>query len=97
MFPSTLTVHVVKVPPHNTSQNCSSCGVKVPKTLSIRTHECHKCGLTMDRDENAAINILDQALNAVGLMVSARRGLVNRQPMKRETSTGWEGVQLALF
>src|SRR5919199_1219120 len=81
-------VHVVKVRPHGTSQDCSGCGVKVPKTLSIRTHECHKCGLTMDRDENAAINILHRALNAVGLMVSARGGFEDTQPVKRETSTG---------
>lgn len=91
-------VHVVKVPAHNTSQDCSGCGVKVPKTLSIRTHECHKCGLVIDRDENAAINILNRALNAVGLMVSARRGLGNTQPVKREASfSGWDGVQLSLF
>lgn len=90
-------VHVVKVPPHGTSQDCSGCGVKVPKTLSIRTHECHKCGLTMDRDENAAINILHRALNAVGLMVSARGGFEDTQPVKRETSTGSIGVQLCLF
>ncbi len=32
-------VHVVKVTPHNTSQNCSNCGHKVPKTLSVRTPE----------------------------------------------------------
>jgi putative transposase len=68
-------VRVVKVSPYGTSQNCSGCGVKVPKTLSIRLHECHKCGLEMDRDENAARNILDRALNEVGLILSARGGL----------------------
>ncbi len=56
-------VHVLKVNPHGTSQNCSSCGVKVPKTLSVRLHECPKCGLSMDRDENAAVNILNRALS----------------------------------
>ncbi|HEY9876129.1 MAG TPA: transposase [Candidatus Obscuribacterales bacterium] len=90
-------VHVVKVPPHGTSQDCSGCGVKVPKTLSIRTHECHKCGLTMDRDENAAINILSRALSAVGLMVPAHRGFGDTQPVKCEALIGWEGVQLSLF
>ncbi len=60
-------VRVVKVNPHGTSVDCSGCGAKVPKTLSIRLHECHKCGLQMDRDENAALNILDRALNEVGL------------------------------
>jgi putative transposase len=64
-------VHLVKVSPHNTTQDCSGCGIKVPKTLSVRLHECHKCGLEMDRDENAAINILHKALKAVGLTVSA--------------------------
>jgi len=48
---------VVKVNPHNTSQNCSGCGEKVPKALSVRTHACPHCGLVLDRDENAAINI----------------------------------------
>ncbi|MCL1474753.1 RNA-guided endonuclease InsQ/TnpB family protein [Argonema antarcticum] len=77
-------VHIVKVNPHNTSQDCSGCGIKVPKTLSVRTHCCPKCNLTMDRDENAAINILIKALQAVGLIVSAGGGLVGRQPVKPE-------------
>lgn len=64
-------VHFVKVSPYNTTQDCSQCGTKVPKTLSIRTHECYKCGLSMDRDENAAVNILGKGLQAVGLTVSA--------------------------
>ncbi|MDI9634955.1 transposase [Geitlerinema splendidum] len=90
-------VRVVKVNPHGTSQNCSRCGVKVPKTLSIRLHECHKCGLEIDRDENAARNILDRALNEVGLILSARGGFGNTQPVKREALSGWDGVQLSLF
>lgn len=77
-------VHLVKVNPHNTSQNCSGCGTKVPKTLSVRLHECPKCNLEMDRDENAAINILYKALNAVGLTGSACRGLGGSQPIKQE-------------
>ena len=64
-------VHVVKVSPHNTTVNCSRCGTKVPKTLSIRLHECPKCNLEMDRDENAAINILNIGLTVVGLTVAA--------------------------
>ncbi len=89
-------VRVVKVNPHGTSQNCSNCGTKVTKTLSIRTHECPKCGCVLDRDENAAINILNRALHEVGLILSARGGLVGRQPVKREL-LGYEGVQLSIF
>ena len=48
---------VVAVPPHYTSQDCSHCGMRVPKSLSVRTHICPRCGLVMDRDENGAINV----------------------------------------
>jgi putative transposase len=91
-------VWVVKVNPYSTSQDCSSCGTKVPKTLSMRAHECPKCGLILDRDVNAAVNILERALSAVGLMVPARRGLEVAHPKKRETSwTTLTGIQLWLF
>ncbi len=43
--------------PRSTSIDCSGCGVRVPKTLSNRLHECPDCGLTICRDINAAINI----------------------------------------
>ncbi|HKV85032.1 MAG TPA: transposase [Ktedonobacterales bacterium] len=48
---------VVAVPPAYTSQECSGCGERAPKTLSVRTHMCANCGLILDRDENAARNI----------------------------------------
>jgi putative transposase len=48
---------VVAVPPAFTSQDCSGCGERVPKSLSVRTHVCPSCGLVLDRDENAALNI----------------------------------------
>ena len=54
-------VQVVRVDPRNTSQLCSGCGELVPKALSVRVHECASCGLTMDRDVNAALNILYRA------------------------------------
>lgn len=50
-------VRFVRVDPRGTSQECSECGLVVPKTLSERVHRC-SCGLTLDRDENAARNIL---------------------------------------
>lgn len=61
---------VVAVPPHYTSQNCSNCGTVVKKALSVRTHCCPVCKTVLDRDENAAINILMKAFeifkNTVG-------------------------------
>jgi putative transposase len=53
------------VPPNYTSQNCSNCGKTVKKSLSTRTHIC-SCGCILDRDENAAINILKKGLSTVG-------------------------------
>jgi len=45
------------------SKTCSSCGHKIEDlTLSDRVFACSKCGLTMDRDENAAINIRNKAM-----------------------------------
>lgn len=66
-------VHFVKVSPHSTTIDCSGCGAKVAKTLSVRLHQCPLCQLELDRDENAAINILYKGLTAVGLTVAAYR------------------------
>lgn len=53
---------LVAVPAHNTSRVCSECGTIVDKSLSVRVHYCPDCGLTLDRDVNAARNILVRAL-----------------------------------
>lgn len=55
----------IAVPPAYTSQECSSCGLIVKKSLSQRTHSC-QCGCVMDRDHNAARNILSRGLATVG-------------------------------
>ncbi len=55
----------IAVPPQYTSQNCSQCGKRVQKSLSTRTHQC-RCGCVLDRDENAALNILKLGLSTVG-------------------------------
>ena len=60
----------IAVPPQYTSINCSDCGAKVKKALSTRTHKC-KCGCVLDRDANAARNILSLGLNTAGRAVSA--------------------------
>jgi putative transposase len=70
---------VVAVPPHYTSQDCSRCGTRVEKSLSVRTHVCPSCGLVLDRDENAAKNILRAG--------QARRGAVAEAAvLKRESA-----------
>lgn len=51
-------VEIIMVNPRNTSQACSGCGSIVLKDLSVRVHVCPDCGLVLDRDVNAARNIL---------------------------------------
>ncbi|AOX01519.1 transposase [Moorena producens PAL-8-15-08-1] len=62
-WPTALNAGLLAVPvsAQNTSQNCSSCGKKVPKKLHVRWHECPHCGCSLDRDHNAAINIKNRA------------------------------------
>ncbi len=56
---------VILVNPRNTSKMCSDCGTLVEKTLSTRTHTCPACGLVLDRDVNAALNILHRGLQTL--------------------------------
>lgn len=62
---------VIQIDPRNTTQCCSGCGCLVPKGLSVRTHICPNCGLILDRDHNAALNILARGLTSIGQSVEA--------------------------
>ncbi|WP_292389219.1 RNA-guided endonuclease InsQ/TnpB family protein [Methanosarcina sp. UBA5] len=68
---------VILVDPKNTSKMCSNCGMLVEKSLSERTHNCPFCGLFIDRDLNASINILRLGLQSdrkIGRCPSLQRG-----------------------
>jgi len=56
-----------RVDPRGSTQLCSGCGQIVPKDLSVRIHECPRCGLVLDRDHNAALNILARGMASVRL------------------------------
>src|SRR6185503_16426816 len=58
---------LIEVDPRNTTQDCSTCGTRVAKELGDRRHECLHCGLSIDRDLNAARNILSRAGVGPGL------------------------------
>jgi putative transposase len=68
---------LVPVDPRATSQLCSGCGMRVEKKLSERVHYCAACGLEMDRDRNAAINILTRGLRVLELERSGVEGEVS--------------------
>jgi putative transposase len=61
----------VTVNPAYTSQDCSQCGHRERKPLSQRLHHCLWCGLTLDRDHNAALNILRLGRQSLGLPLEA--------------------------
>ena len=63
---------VIGVNPSGTTQRCSRCQVRVPKGLSDRTHDCPHCGLCLDRDHNAALNIKALGYSVVYLTAGQR-------------------------
>lgn len=73
----------VKVPAKNTTQRCSGCGVLVPKSLAVRTHSCPECGLVIDRDWNASLNIL-QAVAGLDRLKTAHEGISADRNIKRK-------------
>lgn len=58
---------LIEVDCRNTTQNCAGCGTRVPKALGDRHHDCPHCGLSIDRDLNAALNVLRRAGVGPGL------------------------------
>ena len=81
--------HFHQVDPRNTSQICSCCGQKAPKklTLSVRTFECVYCGESLDRDHNAARNILYRA----ALVLRGQRWVTTLEEARsRELQKKWK-------
>ena len=64
---------VLRINPRGTTQACSGCGAVIPKDLSVRVHDCPHCGLQIDRDLNAALNILARGLASIGADSSVTR------------------------
>ena len=84
------------------SKTCSTCGrVKAKLSLNERTYRCDGCGLVMDRDLNAAVNICvagsaPETQNAHGGTVSrgGQLGCATRVPLKCEPSVRPGAVRL---
>jgi putative transposase len=59
--------HFVAVDPDGTTKECARCGVTTDKPLWVREHSCPACGFEVDRDANAAWNILSRGLTKLGV------------------------------
>jgi putative transposase len=79
------------VNPSGTSQKCSGCGQVVPKDLHVRMHECPSCGLVLDRDHNAALNILKLGLEQA---LAEKQPLLVRQRISKFASRKQEAHRL---
>jgi putative transposase len=79
---------LVLVKPHNTTSDCSRCGTRISKTLAVRTHRCNICDLEIDRDYNAAINILNRGLKVPQELREYTPVEIFRMSMKQEEATG---------
>ena len=86
----------IAVNPAYTSQECSNCGTMVVKSLSTRTHVC-RCGCVLDRDENAAINILQRGLRETkypGALGNSHNGLDRLQTLAESLAATGLGESL---
>ena len=87
---------VYQVPARNTTQMCSNCGClpDVKKELNNRIHDCLYCGLKLDRDHNAAINVLNQGLGLGQTFVERKPLLVSNIEASKLLSMKQEAHEL---
>lgn len=73
-----------EVSARGSSIECSSCGMRVEKTLSDRMHVCASCKISIDRDWNSALVLLERGLRTVGLPFSGCGGSEVAHPMRQQ-------------
>jgi len=83
---------VIEVNPRGTSQICSQCGHRVPKTLAQRWHRCPYCGVMMHRDHNSAKNILTEGTS--GIACGERNSVLAVNQLEHSLSRNQEATQL---
>ena len=79
---------VIFVNPRNTSKTCSSCGYIQDMPLSKRVYNCPECNMVLDRDHNAAINILNRVGTA---QISTPVEMFDRTSLKQEAPSARVG------
>jgi putative transposase len=81
--------HVVEIEVAGTTKDCASCGVSTHKPLWVREHSCPSCGFELDRDWNAALNVLQRGWDALGI------GVVHSESTPAETATTVDTIQVS--
>ncbi len=72
-------VWFLKIDPADTSKMCSSCGTITDLKLGEQIFECPACGLILDRDYNASLNIKRLATQSLGEIPKSPKGSVDVQ------------------
>lgn len=75
------STQLIAVDPKNTSQACAGCGLIVKKSVSVRVHDCPDCGILLDRDINAALNILARGWRVDGLTYPVADCVLSEAPL----------------
>jgi len=95
---------LVEVSARNTTIDCSRCRNAVQKNLAIRIHHCNKCGLVLDRDHNASLNILQNGLRIIEMNNKLPQELrevtpvkISKRSMKQENTIARALVNSLLF
>jgi len=79
---------VVFVNPKNTTKECSDCRTLIKKDLWERQHNCPSCGLSINRDLNAAINILNRAQTTSRTAICSRNSQNDKVVLSTAGSAG---------
>jgi putative transposase len=85
-------IPIMAVEPAFTTQNCSQCGTVVKKSLSVRTHICPSCGIVLDRDHNAALNIVQTALFCWWVLCALQAREQERSEEEESSTVGHTGT-----
>lgn len=82
---------VVKVDPRNTTQRCSGCGAMPRDKLGLdqRMYHCYACGMALDRDINAAVNILHRGMtsDSAGIQAEMKGGYIKPGSVYKDDPT----------
>jgi putative transposase len=67
---------IIKIKSQSTTETCSTCGNIVPVDLTTRIFFCPHCNISIDRDYNAALNILRLGVNHLDSRIAPEKSII---------------------